>query len=250
MDPGEAAWTYFIRLFNAVGRRTFEWDFDRFMSAGCNIIRRGSDPLSICITFDDGPDEEVTPLILDELLKCSASATFFCVGRNAVRQPSLLRAIRAAGHEIGNHTMNHPDLHRVSTRRLRSEIEDCQSVLQDILGEPVISFRAPYGHFRWEMHDLSYFGIDHLVGWDVGPPFTTDPRAYSSYIQENAAGGSIIGLHDCMFDVEPETARKTTRAAAESLQMFIPALSQRGFSFSTVSRHLGATAMSRAIPPR
>ena len=62
----------------------------------------------VALTFDDGPDPDVTPLVLDLLDRHGARATFFCIGQRATAQPALMREIRARGHGIGNHTMHHP----------------------------------------------------------------------------------------------------------------------------------------------
>lgn len=237
MRNNDIAWLYFVRVLNAVSSRTIGKDVDELMSAGCDITRRI--PSGVCITFDDGPDEELTPLILEALQRRNVRSTFFCVGRNALRYPKVVRDVRAAGHEVGNHTMSHLDLHRVSPGRLRAEIRDCQSVLQDILGVAVTSFRAPYGHFRWELRDVTRFGLEHLVGWDVAPQWReTKSRAYSDYIQRHATDGSIVLLHDHLFDVERERAREAVKAVAASLELFIPRLQQNDISFKTVSEAL------------
>jgi peptidoglycan/xylan/chitin deacetylase (PgdA/CDA1 family) len=119
--------------------------------------------------------------------------------------------------------MTHPDLHRVSAPRLREEVKQCQSVLQDIIGAPVISFRAPYGNFRWDLRDVVQFGLKHLVGWDVDPhaDAETRPSTYSDRIQRYTTDRSIVLLHVYFFNVEQETAKKMVRALTASLELFI-----------------------------
>ena len=134
--------------------------------------------------------------------------------------------------------MSHPDLHRASPARLRAEVRDCQLVLQDILGAPVISFRAPYGHFRWDLRGSARFGLEHLVGWDVAPRWLeTRSSAVSDYVQRYATDGSIVLLHDHLFGVR-ENANEAVRAVAASLELFIPRLRERNISLKTVSNAL------------
>jgi peptidoglycan/xylan/chitin deacetylase (PgdA/CDA1 family) len=61
----------------------------------------------IFLTFDDGPIPEVTPWVLDELVKFNAKATFFCVGNNVRQHPDIFQKILDQGHTVGNHTFNH-----------------------------------------------------------------------------------------------------------------------------------------------
>src|SRR5438034_6821043 len=82
------AWSYLVRAANGVSSRTVGSDFDELMSAGCDIVRRI--PGAVCITFDDGPDEELTPLILKALDRCNILSTFFCVGQHALRSPEIV----------------------------------------------------------------------------------------------------------------------------------------------------------------
>jgi peptidoglycan-N-acetylglucosamine deacetylase len=238
MNVTELAWKQFGRIVYAISRRS-GIEFQELMSAGCVIVRRSPVGSGLALTFDDGPHQELTPMILDALDNCGVKATFFCVGKNAINHPDIVRAIGAAGHDIGNHTMTHPDLHGISPGRLRAEILDCQSALQDISGRPINLFRAPWGHFRWELRHLTHFGLQHLVGWDVEPPcLATAPSRYAEYIRCHATDGSIILLHDWLCGVERRTANEAVRAVAVSLAMFVGEFKERGVSFTTVSQQI------------
>jgi peptidoglycan/xylan/chitin deacetylase (PgdA/CDA1 family) len=105
-------------------------------------------PNELALTFDDGPNPEATPRLLEVLAKASVRATFFLIGRFAQQCPELVREIAAAGHLIGNHTMTHPWLAWQTESRIREELGGTSSVLEDILGEPVDYFRAPHGARR------------------------------------------------------------------------------------------------------
>ncbi len=102
----------------------------------------------IALTFDDGPNPVATPRLLDVLAHHGVRATFFLIGNFARREPGLTRRIVAEGHLVGNHTLSHPWLPRLSAARIRREIAGCNHVLEDILGQPVRSFRPPHGARR------------------------------------------------------------------------------------------------------
>jgi len=82
------------------------------------------------------------------LAKHNARATFFLIGKYVRLRPDIVRAIAAAGHEIGNHTDSHPNLILVSAARLRQELSDCNKALEDVLGTKVTLFRPPFGGRR------------------------------------------------------------------------------------------------------
>lgn len=93
----------------------------------------------VYLTFDDGPTEELTRWILDELQKENIKATFFCVGENAKLFPELMAEIRSAGHAIGNHTMRHENGNNTSKQAYLDSIEEAATFTSSTL------FRPPYG---------------------------------------------------------------------------------------------------------
>jgi len=111
-------------------------------------LTHGSDPSQMALTFDDGPNDPHTLHLLDVLAKHNARATFFLIGKYVRQRPDIVRAIAAAGHEIGNHTDSHPNLILVSAARLRQELSDCNKALEDALGTKVALFRPPFGGRR------------------------------------------------------------------------------------------------------
>ena len=102
----------------------------------------------IALTFDDGPDRQSTPLILDSLRRHHLKATFFVIGRQVKKNPGLLRRIVEEGHTIGNHTYDHADLSVLSPKRMRLELRRTQEAVDDALGYhyPMALMRPPYGN--------------------------------------------------------------------------------------------------------
>jgi peptidoglycan/xylan/chitin deacetylase (PgdA/CDA1 family) len=105
-------------------------------------------PRQIALTFDDGPNDPDTYRLLDVLAKHGVRATFFMIGRFVRQRPEIARAVAAAGHLIGNHTMTHPLLLIRPPKIVRQELRDCNAALEDALGAPVRWFRPPHGGRR------------------------------------------------------------------------------------------------------
>jgi peptidoglycan/xylan/chitin deacetylase (PgdA/CDA1 family) len=111
-------------------------------------IVAGRDPAEFALTFDDGPNDPWTGRLLDRLARHQVRATFFLIGKYVRLRPDLVRAIRQAGHLIGNHTVTHPWLAVQSADRIREELTDCNAALEDVLGEKVRFLRPPHGSRR------------------------------------------------------------------------------------------------------
>jgi peptidoglycan/xylan/chitin deacetylase (PgdA/CDA1 family) len=109
----------------------------------------------IALTFDDGPDSRITPLILDTLRENHLKATFFVVGSQVEENPGLLRRIVEEGHAIGNHTYDHADMSALNPRQMRLELKSTQEAVDDALGyhHPMTLMRPPYGGAYFEGSD-------------------------------------------------------------------------------------------------
>ncbi len=108
------------------------------------VARYGASTKVVSITFDDGPDPQWTPKILDVLKKKNATATFFLIGMEAESNPALASRIYREGHGIGNHTFTHPDISNLSGRYMRLEVNLTQQLFASRLGIRTILFRPPY----------------------------------------------------------------------------------------------------------
>jgi peptidoglycan/xylan/chitin deacetylase (PgdA/CDA1 family) len=105
-------------------------------------------PKEIALTYDDGPNDLVTERLLEVLARYEVRATFFMIGRYVRQRPTLVRAVAAGGHVIGNHTQDHPWLAWQSNARIRQQLTDCNAALEDTLGAPIRLFRPPHGARR------------------------------------------------------------------------------------------------------
>ncbi|GMQ25110.1 polysaccharide deacetylase family protein [Algoriphagus sp. oki45] len=103
------------------------------------------DTQSVFLTFDDGPVPGITDFVLNELDKRGQKATFFTVGDNVCKNPSLAREVIQAGHQVGNHTHNHLNGWKTDTESYLSNFEKAEKTVEDILGQKTRFFRPPYG---------------------------------------------------------------------------------------------------------
>ena len=108
----------------------------------------GANPREIALTDDDGPSDPYTPRLLDILSAHNVRATFFLIGRFVRQRPEIVRALTAAGHVVGNHTMTHPVLLWERPSRVREELAGCSAAIEDATGEAVRFFRPPHGARR------------------------------------------------------------------------------------------------------
>lgn len=170
----------------------------------------------VYLTFDDGPEPDVTPQLLDLLAAHGAKATFFCIGEKARRHPDLIARMAGEGHGIGHHTWDHADAWRTSaTAYFRSVLRGAAEV-----GGPL--FRPPYGHLACG-HAALLAKRFQVVMWDVmGGDFRPGRSAESCarHVLRSIRPGSIIVLHD-----NPKSAA----CVQSALPLILGGLSQKGF---------------------
>jgi peptidoglycan/xylan/chitin deacetylase (PgdA/CDA1 family) len=161
-------------------------------------------PNEIALTYDDGPNDEVTQSLLEVLARHQVHATFFLIGRFVRQRPALVREIAAAGHLIGNHSTTHPWLAWQSAARIRQELAGCNAALEDALGAPVRYFRAPHGARRpCVLRTARELGLIP-VQWNIiaGDWIPVDPAAIISRVvrgitrNQRRNHASNIVLHD------------------------------------------------------
>jgi cellulose synthase/poly-beta-1,6-N-acetylglucosamine synthase-like glycosyltransferase/peptidoglycan/xylan/chitin deacetylase (PgdA/CDA1 family)/spore germination protein YaaH len=108
------------------------------------VERFGAQPHRVALTFDDGPDKDWTPAILDTLASRHAPGTFFMIGTAVESNIRLARRVLAAGNEVGNHTFTHPNMSLLSPRLMRFEMDFNERLLEAALDRRILFFRAPY----------------------------------------------------------------------------------------------------------
>jgi peptidoglycan/xylan/chitin deacetylase (PgdA/CDA1 family) len=191
-----------------------------------------SDRKVVALTFDDGPNPNATPLILDTLAEKGVRATFFVLGSHAERWPELVRRISHEGHQIGNHGYFHRKLQFKSPFYVSRDIRlGIRAIKRAGVAAPRY-FRAPHG-FRspWTTPIASSYG-ERTVGWSLGV-WDSDRPGVDEIVRrtiEGVAPGSIVLLHDG-DGYNPDGDRLQTAAA---LPRIIDALKDEGYEFQTL----------------
>ena len=228
------------------------------------IDRTGYRPKMLALTFDDGPDPNWTPQILDVLKRKGVAATFFIIGENALTNRGLLERMVAEGHEIGSHTYTHPNLANVSERQVRFELNTTQRLFQAFTGRSLRFFRAPYfgdaepttadeivpaeeaqnrGYISVGLHvdpgDWKRPGVQAIIDKTIEDATSGPDDCKADQDQPANCSRNIILLHDAGGD------RAQT---VEALPVIIDRLRAMGYSFVPVSALAGLTREA-SMPP-
>jgi peptidoglycan/xylan/chitin deacetylase (PgdA/CDA1 family) len=181
----------------------------------------------MALTFDDGPDPEYTPQVLDVLAHFHLTATFFMIGWEAAADPDLVRQVASAGHGIGDHTWNHGDLTRQNEASFRMQVDRTDDLLGSLTGRRISCVRPPQGHVNKDvLKRLAARGLTTVL-WSDDPRDWTRPGA-SAIVQEvlaEAAPGAIVELHDGGGD---------RRETVQALPAIIEGLRAQGYSLAPI----------------
>ena len=184
------------------------------------IWRKETNNKEIWLTFDDGPDPEVTPWILNVLKQEDVKATFFLVGEQIEEFPELVGAIIKEGHIIANHSYSHINGWLCNKEKYLSDVEKCQKFMPNNQ-----LFRPPYGKINntqikllKEKYKIILWDV---LGWDFQQ--NTTPEKVKKNILKNTSPGSIIVLHN-----NQQSFKNLQPILAETIQI----LKEKGFSFS------------------
>src|ERR1700687_4396231 len=235
-----------------------------------HINQFGAVPKKIALTFDDGPDPDWTPKVLDILKEKHALATFFVIGQQASNFPGLFKRIYASGHELGNHTFYHPPFNQISRTQVRFEVNLTERLFESMLGTKTSLFRPPYGIDQQPENadEVKMLPIPQEMGYvlvgagidphdwgvirdlqpdlkssdspkrsDIGPP--PSPSQIISEVLRQAPQGNIVLLHDGGGN------RSNT---VEALAGLIDALRANGYELVLVSDLLGKTRAQVMTP--
>jgi peptidoglycan/xylan/chitin deacetylase (PgdA/CDA1 family) len=196
---------------------------------GRPITRLATDDRAVALTFDDGPNPDATPLVLDALATRGVKATFFVLGRHAERWPELVRRVADEGHSIGNHGYFHRKLHLKSPGYVRRDLELGTQAIEIASRVRPSLFRAPHG-FRspWVTSIARSLG-QRTVGWSLGVWDSDRPgvEAIATRAVEGARPGSIVLLHDG-DGYDPSGDRVQT---ARALPLIVDRLLAQGYRF-------------------
>jgi peptidoglycan/xylan/chitin deacetylase (PgdA/CDA1 family) len=187
----------------------------------------------IALTFDDGPDPDLTPRLLDVLKESATPATFFCIGKKIRLHADLLRRMVAEGHLIGTHSYSHSDwFDFFSPSRMRKEFRMTVQEVLDATGRKPILFRPPYGVINPMVRRALHKSGFHVIGfsnraWDTS---SRKDEIIFERLKKNLSPGDIILLHD------------TVPASIEVVKKLVEYTHQAGYRIVPLDRLLNIQA--------
>jgi peptidoglycan/xylan/chitin deacetylase (PgdA/CDA1 family) len=194
----------------------------------------------IAMTFDDGPQDKLTPKLLDLLAAHHIKATFFVIGQNVSEFPEVVARAAREGHEIGNHTWSHPNLQKMSDENVRRQLRQTDDAIKRATGSRPTLMRPPYGSLssrqkQWIHQELGY----RIILWDVDPLDwkRPGPMVVCNRILKETRPGSIVLSHD----IHPGTI--------QAMPATLDQLEAKGFKFVTVSELIAMAKPESVVKP-
>ncbi|MFP5112640.1 polysaccharide deacetylase family protein [Bacillaceae bacterium C204] len=199
---------------------------------GWRITKRINEA-AIAITFDDGPNPEYTPLLLDLLKKYGVKASFFVVGSKVKAYPDIIKRMSQEGHTIGIHHYDHISSWIVSPFQLNKQLQMTEQAIQECTNERVDFYRPPWGHFNIFSLLLSkrYKIImwSHIFGdWKVAK----GKNGLLNQLLQTTEAGSVLLLHDCGETLGAD--RLAPSYMLKSLEIYLQENVNKGTKFITL----------------
>jgi peptidoglycan/xylan/chitin deacetylase (PgdA/CDA1 family) len=182
----------------------------------------------VVLTFDDGPDRDSTPAVLDALDTAEARATFFLVGEQVEADPALARDIVARGHDVQLHGYGHVEHEHLTTEEARQDLERGAQALLDATGIEARFYRPPYGRFSSGSYEACLaLGLEAVYWSAWGADWETiAPRRIADLVIPDLSAGAVVLLHDSPRYSHRPSARPTVEAlpliAARAAELGLP----------------------------
>ncbi len=192
----------------------------------------------IALTFDDGPDNLYTPMVLDILKKYNVPATFFLMGKRVENNPEIVKRILQAGHIIGNHSWSHIAFTKISRARVEEETSSTEKLIADITGKNTSLLRLPEGAISVdvvnELKDMGY----KVIHWSVDSRDWLDRDVDQILINTlpNVQKDSIVLFHSAGGE------NQDLSPTIKSLPEFIETMQMRGYKFVSLTELLNTPA--------
>jgi len=187
------------------------------------LWKRSGDRKNLYLTFDDGPDPEITPQVLQILKKYRVPAVFFLLGEKLASHKNNLKQINYQGHKIGNHGFSHDPLILRSRKALLDAIQETDRLIQHEFKQTPIYFRPPYGIWGPTLTQQLKNSRKQMVLWSLMAfDFKWNADKVLSYLSKSVSGGDIIVFHD---------SPQSRHTILKTLPDFIKLCQGRGFNF-------------------
>ena len=194
------------------------------------IFRVKTNQKVVALTFDDGPDPRFTPKILDILKKNNAKATFFVVGKSALKYPDIVQRAINEGSEIDNHTFTHPEMEKITNTQAFDEIRKNEAMLRSFFGVSSSFFRPPKGKCSNEIVE-SLFKNDGIrtILWTICFEHQAQPDPYkrAQELLKAIQPGYIVLAHD---------GRLNRTKTVKGMEYLVKWLKDKGYTFVTLNQ--------------
>lgn len=197
-------------------------------------------PRLAVLTFDDGPFPVTTPVLLAQLHALGVPAEFFFIGRDTLAQPAIAARAGAAGVQIGNHTLTHPEMSTLPYAQQAKEIADGAAAIRAVTGVHASYFRPPHGNYDADTIAAAQAAGETTVLWDVDPGDwrSLTPDQIVDLVTSHARAPAVIILH---------TGKEAT---IEALPRIVAAYRRAGFSFVTLDELQRSAPLSEINDPQ
>ncbi len=203
------------------------------------------DPSSgtLALTFDDGPDPDITPRVLDTLDSIGAKGTFFLTGTQARKHPDIVLTIHERGHDLGNHGMTHRRMLLLKKREVESEIDDTRNAIADAAGIEPALFRPPYGLFDLTVsRAVNDRGLAMVLWTALSGDYSDDPpEKILTTVRPFIRPGAIQVFHDTVSGGGTDLSGIVKKIGAEAGDL--------GIRLGTVADVCGAETGKRTTAP-
>ena len=192
----------------------------------------------VALTFDDGPNKQLTPQLLDALAEAGVPATFFVQGRFVSgSNVDLVGRMAAEGHDVGSISWRHTQLHTLDAGTLAKWFKDTDDVISAASGRPVTLFRPPDGAWSDTVRTQAQASGESIILWNVdsGDWRGADAGTITTTVVDGAAPGSIVALHDGY------------RPTIEAIPGMVQGLRDKGLTPVTVTTLLGDDRQAGAV---
>jgi len=202
------------------------------------IYRVKTGKKKIVLTFDDGPSQDWTPKILDELKKENIKATFFMIGHHVQKYPNIARRVANEGHAIGNHGYAHSVMLYYTSAEIEEEIKYTEHVIHKYPGKTTKYFRPPKAWLRWKIKNKIVSMGYQTILWSLNSKdwVSFNHKSIVRYLARNVKNGDILLFHDSGNVSSTEGGNR--RQTVKSISLLARTMREKGFEFVTIEEIL------------
>lgn len=218
-----------------------EWRSDARQSAVKNpdilyINGKGAKP-QVALTFDDGPDDEITPAVLDILKQYQVRATFFFTANRLDFYEDIAERAYTEGNQIASHAYSHQELNKMNTEDIDKEITASDEAFERILGVKPAMIRPPFGAINQDVLDVCTKEQENVILWSIDTLDWSqpEPEQIARNVLDNVRPGEIILMHSCKY----------REATVQALPLIIEGLQEKGYQMVDLSELLQKPAYKR-----